>query len=452
MTANIDDLSLTELADASFVTGDYEDALTMYVHLLNKHPDNLYLWYATALTAGRLGDPQTARSSLLKVSGALAESGHMLLSLAAARGLAEHDEAAFRLLVKDIAAMYGAGSQMLGRRRRAIPPPMPEQLDMEDMDEDLEGLPRPALEPLQQMARDACDRASEAWQGRTRVDEPSVPFHPLLSDLKPHDLAALVPLMELRMLPKGEVAIQQGDEGTSFFMLVRGSVKVSRDSRDGTRHHLATMGRGAFFGEMALLTDSPRAASVTCLHPTTIFELGRRGLEGLANRNPNVGEVLGSYTRERLLRNLLATSPFFQPLDNERREKLSRLFHSEVFQDGDVVLAQGEQSDNLYVVLSGIVSVSQQEESGEVIQIADLTCGDLFGEISMIQRCPTTATVTAAGRSVVLYLTRGDFDANIAKFPEVLSHVYEMAIQRERENVKMQTGPVVPVDDSEVLV
>lgn len=452
MTANIDNLSLTELADASFVTGEYEDALTMYVHLLDKHPDNLYLWYATALTAGRLGDTQSARASLLKVSGALAEEGQMLLSLAAARGLAEHDEAAFRLLVKDIAAMYGASSPLLGKRRRAIPPPMPEQLDMDDMDDDLEGLPRPALEPLLKLAHVACDKATDEWEGRTRLDDPSVPFHPLFSDLKPHDLAALVPLMELRWLPQGELAIRQGDEGTSFFMLVRGSVKVTRDTRDGSRHHLATLGRGAFFGEMALLTDSPRAASVACLHPTIVFELGRRGLEGLANRNPNVGEVLGAYTRERLLRNLLATSPFFAPLDNERREKLSRLFHSQVYQEGDVMLAQGEQSDNLFVVLSGTVSVSQQEKSGEVIQIAELTCGDLFGEISMIQRCPTTATVTAATRSVVLYLTRGDFDANIAKFPEVLSHVYEMAIQRERENVKIQTGPVVPVDESEVLV
>ena len=451
MKPNIDDLSLTESADASFVTGDYEDALTIYVHLLNKNPSNLYLWYAVATAAGRLGGSQIARGALLQVSGALAEAGHLLLALTAARTLAEFDEGAFTVLVDDIATMYGAGSPLLGRRRHTIPPPMPEQLDMEDMD-DLEGLPRPALQPLLQMAGDACARASEEWQGRTRVDEPSVPFHPLFSDLKPHDLAALVPLMELRMLPAGDVAIKQGDEGTSFFMLVRGAVKVSRNSNDGTHHHLATLGSGAFFGEMALLTDSPRAASVTCLHPTIVFELGQRGLEGLASRNPNVGEVLGTYTRDRLLRNLLATSPFFRPLDADRRERLSRLFHSQVFREGEVVLGQGEQSDNLYVVLSGTVNVSQHEAAGEALQVAELTCGDLFGEISMIQRCPTTATVTAATKSVVLFLTRGDFDANIAKFPEVLSHVYEMAVKRERENVKIQTGPVVPVDESAVLI
>ncbi len=451
MTPNIDDLSLTESADASFVTGDYEDALTMYVHLLNKDPSNLYLWYATATAAGRLGDSQTARGALLQVSGALAESGHLLLALTAARTLAEHDQKAFALLVDDIANMYGAGSKLLGRRRNTIPPPMPEQLNMDDLD-DLEGLPRPALEPLLKMAAEACARASEQWMGRTRADNLSVPFHPLFSDLQPHDLAALVPLMELRMLPRSEITIQQGDEGTSFFMLVRGAVKVTRQDSEGGHHHLATLGSGAFFGEMALLTDSPRAASVTCLHPTIVFELGQRGLEGLASRNPNVGEVLGTYTRERLLRNLLATSPFFRPLDADRRERLSRLFHSRVYRDEEVVLAQGEQSDNLYVVLSGTVDVSQQDEGGEQIQVAELTCGDLFGEISMIQRCPTTATVTSTGKSVVLYLTRGDFDANIAKFPEVLSHVYEMAVKRERENIKIQTGPVVPVDESAVLI
>ena len=451
MKPNIDDLSLTESADAPFVAGDYEEALTKYVHLLNKDPTNLYLWYAVANVVGRLGDSETARVSLMQVSGALAEDGHLLLALTAARALSEHDERAFSVLVDDIAAMYAAGSPLLGRRRHTIPPPMPEQLDMEDLD-DLDGLPILARQPLLKMAKEACATAQEEWLGRTRVDHPSVPFHPLFSDLQPHDLAALVPLLELRTLAQGEEAIRQGEEGTSFFMLVRGSVKVSRDSRDGTHHHLATLGSGAFFGEMALLTSSPRAASVTCLRPTIVFELGQRGLEGLANRNPNVGEVLGTYTRERLLRNLLATSPFFRPLDTERREHLSRLFHSQVYREGEVVLSQGEQSDNLYVVLSGTVSVSQQEGGEEELQVAELTCGDLFGEISMIQRCPTTATVTAASKSVVLYLTRGDFDANIAKFPEVLSHVYEMAVRRERENVKIQTGPVVPVDESAVLI
>lgn len=450
MNSTIDDLSWTDSADAAYMGGDLQGALAMYIHLLNKNPSNLFVWFATASIMGRLGDAGAARGALLQVSGALAESGYLLLALVAARQLAEHDDGAFKVLLGDISAMYGAGSPRLARRRHSVPPPLPERLHMEEMD-DLDDAGQTDEARLLMLAREACQEASELWDARPEPGKGKVPFHPLFSDLRPLDLAALVPLLELRMLPGGYRVIQQGDEGTSVFMLIRGAVKVSRKSGE-ERLHLATLGAGAFFGEMALLTASPRAASVTCLHPTMVFELGRRGLEGLAGRNPAIAEVLASYTRERLLRNLMATSPLFRPLEPDRREGLTRLFHSRVYRPGEVILGEGEQSDNLYTVLSGTVSISKGDEGGDVVQLAELHPGDIFGEISMIQRRPTTATVSAATKSVMLYLTREDFDANIGKFPEVLSAVYKIAVNRERENIQTESGPVLPVDDSEVLI
>lgn len=451
MKANIEDLTLTESADTALAQGDHLRALAGYVQLLKDDPTNIYVWYATALQLGRLGDSQVARGALIQASGALSESGHLLLALAAAQALEQLDQGAAVVMTKDIATVYGAGSKRLGARRRSVPPPMPEQVHLDDLDDLDDQAPAASGDQLMRDAAAACAEAAEAWQDRPTVVEIEVPFHPLFSDLAPDDLAALAPLLQQRLVPAGEELIRQGDEGQSFFVVVRGSVKVTRTTTEGEVVHLATLGSDAFFGEMALLTDSPRIATVTALHPTVVFELGRRALEGLAARNPGIAEVLADYTRDRLLRNLLASSPLFRPLQPDRREKLAKIFHNKVAQPGEVVLDEGVQSEALYVVLSGGVVVSRKHEGGD-ITIAEMGPGDIFGEISMIQHRPTTAAVTAVHKSVILYLNRADFDIHVAEYPEVLTHVYNVAVRRERENVKIDSGPVIPVDESSLLI
>ena len=137
--------------------------------------------------------------------------------------------------------------------------------------------------------------------------------------------------------------------------------------------------------------------------PSLLFELDRQGLEELAGRSELVAAVLGQYTRERLLRTLMATSPLFQPLDEARREGLIGLFESVLLDPGQVVVTEAEPSEELYVVLTGSVQVTRTE-GGEEMALAELSAGQIFGEISLIQQRPATATVRAVEKAVLLSL------------------------------------------------
>jgi cAMP-dependent protein kinase regulator len=445
-----DDVTLLERADEAFAEGRPDEALQLYVPLLESDPENdLYVWYRTALLLGRLGDHQEALRSLDLVAARLAESGQLLLALAAVKEMESLASGSAAERLGAVASLYGSGSPHIDAGQRRAPPPPPARIDVVPGGD----LTDPRI--LREMAQQACITAVQHWSDRPMERSAKVPYHPLLSDLSPEDLATItLEAMQLKVLPASEVVIEQDTEGTSFFILARGQVQVSRRPSDpeGEEVHLATLRTGSFFGEMALLTAAPRAARVVCERPVILFELDREGVEQLACRSSRVAEVLGRYTKERLLRNLVATSPLFAPLDQSRQESLIGLFETILLEPGQVVVDEGQSSEELFVVLSGAVQVSKKDAQGEELTLAELEAGQIFGEISLIQKRPATATVRAIVKTVLLSLSRQSFNEHVADYPEVLTHIYRVATEREEANLQLEKGDFVAVDEDLLLI
>ncbi len=93
----------------------------------------------------------------------------------------------------------------------------------------------------------------------------------------------------------GRTAIEEGQAGVAFFLVLDGSVEVSRK---GVR--LAVLGEGDFVGEMALLNSAPRNASVTALTDTTVYALTRPGLKAAITSDPAIGMSLLEAMAERV--------------------------------------------------------------------------------------------------------------------------------------------------------
>ena len=432
-------LPLLERAEEAFASGKLETALRCYTGLLEADPTDIYVWYRTALSLARRDEKASAARFLSEACVAFAEEGQLLLALAAVRDLQALDAAAATKRMARIAELYGAGSKRVDPRRKAAPPPPRQQL--QELPASLAKADRRVLATI---AEEACERALEhsAKAKRGAV----LPHHPLLSDVEPSDLIELLPLLELKVLETGSVVLEQGSEGTSLYIVVRGVAEVTRDGV-----HLAHLRSGSFFGEMALLTSSPRTASVTALAPLLVFELGREALQELAAASAGFARVLADYTRRRLLLNLMATSQLFQPLDGKRRAALMELFSSQVYPAGSTVLAEGNVAEGLYVVLSGEVAVDKADD-GESLTLASLGAGQVFGEISLIQSRSATASIKALRKTVVLCLSREVFNEHVGEFPEVLAHVYKLAQQREQDTRQIGEREVLAIDDEQSLL
>jgi len=85
----------------------------------------------------------------------------------------------------------------------------------------------------------------------------------------------------------GTVIFKEGEEGDQMFIIQGGRVKVSR-SIGGKEQLLAVLGKGDFFGEMALVTRERRTATVTTLEPVRLLAFNREGFLNMINKNPKI--------------------------------------------------------------------------------------------------------------------------------------------------------------------
>lgn len=85
----------------------------------------------------------------------------------------------------------------------------------------------------------------------------------------------------------GTVIFREGDEGDQMFIIQGGRVKVSR-LIGGKEQLLAVLGKGDFFGEMALVTRERRTATVTTLEPVRLLAFNQEGFLGMINKNPKI--------------------------------------------------------------------------------------------------------------------------------------------------------------------
>ena len=270
-----------------------------------------------------------------------------------------------------------------------------------------------------------------------------LPSIPLFSDLEPAAFVELLQRCTLRRYQPGEIVLRQGEPGRSFFVVSSGTVRVRRLERAGELLELARLQEGAFFGEMALLSEAPRSASVEAEGPVELLEFPAEVLRRLMADHPSARRAVERFTRSRLLSSVMAASPLFRPFDAENRRVLIERFRTREVATGERVLREGEAGDGLYVVMQGQFEVRRSGPDGPgTIVLSALREGDVFGEISLLTRSAATADVVAKGPARVLRLPRQIFDEVILTHPQILELVARLSEERMQTNEALLGGKI----------
>jgi len=114
---------------------------------------------------------------------------------------------------------------------------------------------------------------------------------------------------------------------------------------------------------------------------------------------------------------LLATVPLFQRLSDHERGDLERVLESRSFAAGDEIFAIGEPGDSLYIVGSGSVELFVKDDTGSKIVLTVCAAGEVFGELSLFDGGPRTASALALEDSTMLVLDRDDLLAFLQQHP-----------------------------------
>ena len=104
-------------------------------------------------------------------------------------------------------------------------------------------------------------------------------------------LEEIAPLFVTESYPTGKTIIQEGDPGDKFYIIVRGKVEVTKVI-DGQVAKLAVLSDGDFFGEVALLRNVARTATITALTPTMFITLSRESFRHIVDKEPDLQRIL----------------------------------------------------------------------------------------------------------------------------------------------------------------
>jgi cAMP-dependent protein kinase regulator len=125
---------------------------------------------------------------------------------------------------------------------------------------------------------------------RRRMYEKFLAEVPLLSSLNDYERSKIADALESCKFAKGETIIKEGDAGEAFYLLEDGEASAYKK---GVEMPVKNYSKGDYFGELALLNEAPRAASVVCVTDVKVATLGKDGFQRL------LGPVEGIMRRER---------------------------------------------------------------------------------------------------------------------------------------------------------
>lgn len=269
--------------------------------------------------------------------------------------------------------------------------------------------------------------AFEAIEKKKKKGPPPFPLSPFFASVSEDAFAELLGELKIFSKDKGATLFRQGEIGHSFFILTKGAVSVWQEGDE--RLHLADLHEGEIFGEIALLTNQPRSATVVVEDDAELIEVNRASMSRLIYEDDAVMPVLLWFVRERLVDTLVRTSPIFSAVPSDERRALAAEFRFIEAKNDTVLIDQGQSPRGVIVVLAGAASVVRSFDD-EQIELGALGPGDVCGEMSLLTHEPALATVRAVPGFIGLELAKEKVEKLIAERPELLAALTKIAEER----------------------
>jgi CRP-like cAMP-binding protein len=339
-------------------------------------------------------------------------------------------------LLRSVAQAFAKSSPRLSDASPS-PPPMPREVSVSP--------------ELQKLSGDALlARAEEVVSAYLTRPDPAnadakLPTLPLFSALAPELLTRLLKAVRVEEISGGNEIVRQGDVGSEAFVVARGLLRVVR-REGGDETLLAQLGPGAIFGEMALISEAPRSASVIALEPTQLLVLDRAELERAAMQEKALAQELSAFCRARMQANLARHARVLSGLSSSARSELLAELPVRLFERSERLIQRDQEAERIFLLASGGVSVSVPEGSDRLV-LASLGPGDVVGEISMILRKPASADVIASYPTVAYEITREALFTLMRKHPPLLVELYQLATRRDDEIRAASESELLTADD-----
>jgi CRP-like cAMP-binding protein len=235
---------------------------------------------------------------------------------------------------------------------------------------------------------------------------------PLFVNVTDEELDNIANNLKQERFPAGEVIIREGDPGDKFYILERGKASVWRIDDDQVERKIDEKGPGQYFGEVALVSNAPRNATVQADTPVTTLTLDYSDFNQCVRQYVNLATQVDENVKYSWL---LRGMPIFDELPSQELDQLAARLEPETLAAGAILFNEGDQGDKFYLVESGEVVISRLVDNQQV-EISRREPGEYFGEIALLQNQPRTATITTAVDTRLLSLKAEQFQELTSQF------------------------------------
>ncbi|XP_026133739.1 cGMP-dependent protein kinase 1-like isoform X2 [Carassius auratus] len=228
-----------------------------------------------------------------------------------------------------------------------------------------------------------------------------------MKNLEMSQIQEIVDCMHPVDYDKNSCIIKEGDVGSLVYVMEEGKVEVTKEGLK-----LCTMGPVKVFGELAILYNCTRTATVRTVTSVKLWAIDRQCFQTIMMRT---GLIKHAENME-LLKSVLT----FRGLPEEILSKLADVLEETHYEDGDYIIRQGARGDTFFIISKGKVTMTREDCPGqEPVYLRSMGKGDSFGEKALQGEDIRTANVIAAESVTCLVIDRDSYKHLIGGLEDV---------------------------------
>ncbi|XP_069836718.1 cGMP-dependent protein kinase 2-like isoform X2 [Dendropsophus ebraccatus] len=266
-----------------------------------------------------------------------------------------------------------------------------------------------------------------------------------LRQLEATHVRRIVDCMYERVYSQSQLVIQEGAAGNHLYVLAEGLLDVIQNSR-----LLGQMHPGTAFGELAILYNCKRTATVKAVTDSKIWVLDRQVFQNIM--------MSSAQAQHQEYFSFLRSVSLLKDLPEEKLSKIVDCLEVDFYDKGDYIIREGEEGNTFFIIAKGKVCVTQaMEGSQEPQEIKTLGVGDYFGEKALISEDVRSANIIAEEDDTqCLVIDRDTFNQMVGTYQELQTYLREYVFQlalndHDRRNARRKSlHHSVSRDNSEV--
>lgn len=218
----------------------------------------------------------------------------------------------------------------------------------------------------------------------------------------------------------GDFVIKQGDSGEKFFVVEEGSLEIYVKNTSGDAQKVGNvLSAGSSFGELALMYNTPRAASIKASSNCKLWAIDRDTYRNVVLYHKT---IRNKQYMEFLRKVEIKGKQLGAIMSESDLEKMTASLEKETFESGESIIRQGNTGDHFYIISEGSVAVFRTNADTKAEdKLADLKTGDYFGEKALLSEDTRQASCVATSKVVCLTLGREDFVDMMGTIDEMMA-------------------------------